>query len=243
MPLNDNLKNQLKGLHEKAVANGGFTYANPLSPVISAFVKQGLATVDHDTKEAGNEKNVAIGITDAGLAELGLTPTADTGPAQNDPSNGLVTDAATGEALAGAAPAATVEPASVNTVKVVKPRIKPVIHVTGVRMAMPELPGRGGNFGGQGGAEIYPFASLAAPEPGATPDAPAMLDSFFVAKADDNPDPKKKLAGTISGANKRFKADPTGKGPGGIEGRRFAVVGYEKDEQHGVPGARVFRIK
>lgn len=102
------------------------------------------------------------------------------------------------------------------------PRIVPQIVRSGARMVMPTVV-RGSGLGKR--TETYPFSSLEAPNH-------EGHDSFFVAASESNPNPAKSLAGTVSSATKRFKH----------EGRKFSVVSVDTDQEHGVKGARVFRV-
>jgi hypothetical protein len=217
MPLNDNLKSHLKKMHD-ASATEGFTFANPKHPMVAPLLKDGYLIADHDTKDATDATKVAVAISDTGRAELSLAaPVADLvqEPGQEQPQAGQEGDETQTETKAGRG-----GPRG--------PRVAPVIHKSGVRIAIPEPVSRVIGSGGRGG-EVYPFTSLQPPENDAN--GQPQCDSFFVAKTDNNPDPKKKLAGTISGANKRHKD----------EGRKFVAVEVENDHEFGKPGVRVLR--
>lgn len=102
------------------------------------------------------------------------------------------------------------------------PRVKPMIGLTGVRIPLPEKAARaGGNR-----TERYPFSRLAEPND-------TGHDSFFVASTPDMPNPAKQLASTVYTANRRLKDT----------GKVFVLHDMPHDHEHGVAGARVFRVK
>lgn len=82
-------------------------------------------------------------------------------------------------------------------------------------------------------SDSYPFATLGAPKPPATPEGKVTYAFFTVPATTDNPNPAKRLASTVASATKRYKD---------TDKREFAVRKLV-DADKKVLGARVFRIK
>jgi hypothetical protein len=228
MPINDNLKTYLTKVHE-STKEKGYTFLNPKSPMVASLIGSGHIEADHGTKDPSDVAKVAVRVSDAGKLEIGVAapapapvpafgqnpaPSAPSGEATEDAPVEGVTDAPA-ERKAGTGPRG--------------PRIVPVISRPSARMELPTIT-RGGGLGAR--PETYPFSALEAPitDEGGT----KLHDSFFVHATDDNPNPAKSLAGTVSSATKRYKDEKPA--------RKFSVVSVDNDSEFGVKGARVFRV-
>jgi len=215
MTINPNMKEQLLKI------SNGPKFINPASPVAKYLAENKFIAIDQNTRDPANPAKFAFEITATGAAELPAVaaPAPLSAPAGVSAGGVAIHDAFND----ATATAATTAPAPAS-------RVAPVILTTGGRIKMPAIE-RKGRKAGTVRPETYPFSTLEAP---VWDDAAEEYDydSFFVASTESNPNPTKTLAGTISGANKRWKE----------EGRKFSAVHVSVDVKHGVDGARVLRV-
>lgn len=227
MALNQNLLATLTPI-AKATSEGNSLFANSKSPIIRALVGSSMLLTD-GSSDPTNADKLAYWATDAGLMEAGFVPATNTAVVEG--FAGGVTDIDPG--LSASPDANAPLPAAVATPRTNKPRGErpaPTIAYTGNRVSV-QLAGVANASGRK--TEQYPFAKLL------PPDEQGMGDSFFVGCDRHLTDPANQLAGTVTGANKRYKDD----------GRVFRIVRIAADEefkdQHGkgLAGARVIRVK
>lgn len=219
MPLNENMKKALSSIVAKS-NDFGVSYANPGNTIVKSLASQGYVTVNNDEMNPEDTIQRAVRLNDVAYTELGLDV-----PGKSE----------TVEAVEPAHVAGNDDPSDEGTEAAAKPSGKgsrgprpvPVIKSSDVMMPMPLVT----RAGGGGAAEVYPFRSLEEPVWNEENEI-YVYDTFFVEATEVMPKPARTLAGTISGANKRFKT----------EGRKFTVVHMENDPTFKVPGARVYRV-
>lgn len=224
MSLSDSMRNHLSTIHEAAKPQG-FTYLNINSPMSKALVSQGHLEANANATDPADPRKVAVRLTEQGIAALGgAAPAAS--PFGSAVAGAPVETAETGQEASQ--DEAVADAAKTKGGKGSRgPRVVPVVHASGHRIAaLPPATPRGRGIGPR--AETYPFSTLGAPDQ-------TGYDSFFVAATAEMPAPWRTLQGTVSSANKRFRE----KG----DGREFQIRQVTQDEEFGIAGARIFRVK